>query len=177
MIMKTSKLPIVALCALLLLAGTILGCSSLGDGFLFPEGGAAVRFLFAFNDDGTVAAFRVNPNTGALTMTVGSPFNAVDDCCGAVDATRDGRFVFVVSKNAGQLAVLSVNQDTGALTAVGAPSTVAQCPRDVKVTPSGSFLFVTDPCNDNLHVFAVGSTGALTETAGSPYTQGPNPWG
>jgi 6-phosphogluconolactonase len=175
--MKTSKLHITAILALLLVAGALIGCSSLGDGFLFPEGQAAVRFLFTFNDDGTVTAFRVNPDTGALTMVAGSPFNAVDDCCGALDATHDGRFVFVVSKDAGQLAVLSVNQDTGALTAVGTPSTVAECPRDVKVTPSGSFLFVTDPCNDNLHVFAVGSTGALTETAGSPYEQGPSPWG
>src|SRR3954463_5783014 len=169
--MKTSKLHIIAILSLLLVAGVLIGCSSLGDGFLFPEEQSGVRFLFGLNsDDMSVAAFRVNPDTGALTAVAGSPF-ATDTCCqGTVDVTRDGKFVFVAGGEGGGVAVLSVNQDTGALTQVaGSPFDVGSCPRDVKVSPSGTLLFVSDQCSGVLMVFQVGATGVLTEAAGSPY--------
>lgn len=177
--MKTSK-PILATLLLLLVAGALIGCSSLGDGFLFPEEQQVlVRFLFALNsDDMSVAAFKVNSDTGALTAAPGSPFDSSTCCQGTLDASHDGKFVFVAGGEGGGVAVFSVNQDTAALTPVsGSPFDIGSCPRDVKVTPDGTLLFVSDQCADQLFVFHVSTNGALSEATGSPYDAGPRPWG
>jgi 6-phosphogluconolactonase len=176
--MKTSKLHITAILSLLLVAGALIGCSSLGDGFLFPEDQTTVRFLFGLNDDMSVAAFKVNQNTGALTAVAGSPFDSNTCCSGTLDVTRDGTFVFVAGGEGGGVAVLSVNQSTGALTPVaGSPFDIGSCPRDVKVSNSGKWLFVSDQCSHQLFVFAVGADGTLTAATGSPYAGGARPWG
>src|SRR3954469_15694498 len=126
--MKTSKHSIIALLTLLLVAGALLGCSSLGDGFLFPEQQSGVRFLFGLNGDMSVAAFKVNSETGALTSVAGSPFDTSTCCQGTLDVTRDGTFVFVAGGEGGGVAVLSVNQSTGALTPVsGSPFEIGSC--------------------------------------------------
>lgn len=67
----------------------------------------------------------------------------------------------------------SVDPTTGALTALtGSPvATGMSCPEFLTTDPGQKFLFVPDEGDDLLHAFTVGSTGALTEVTGSPYSQ------
>ncbi|HSY91651.1 MAG TPA: beta-propeller fold lactonase family protein [Candidatus Binatus sp.] len=67
----------------------------------------------------------------------------------------------------------SVDPTTGALTPLtGSPvATGMSCPEFLTTDPGQKFLFVPDEGNDLLHAFTIGSTGALTEVSGSPYSQ------
>lgn len=178
--MKSSK-PLIAVLSLLLVAGVLLGCSTLGEGFLFPEGEQLlVRFLFAVNGNGgSIAAFRVNPDTGALTAISGSPFEGLSSEGQArLTATLDGRFVYTTNGSS-QIAGFSVNQDTGALTPVpGSPFEVGDDIRGgIMAAPNSRFLFASDEDFEVLFVFVIGANGALTQAPGSPYEAGPRPWG
>jgi 6-phosphogluconolactonase len=67
----------------------------------------------------------------------------------------------------------SVDATTGALTTLtGSPvATGLECPEFLTTDPGQKFLFVPDEGSDEIHSYTIGATGALTEVAGSPYSQ------
>jgi 6-phosphogluconolactonase (cycloisomerase 2 family) len=67
----------------------------------------------------------------------------------------------------------SVDATTGALTALSSSpvATGMSCPEFLTTDPAQKFLFVPDEGDDLLHAYTIGSTGALTEVSGSPYSQ------
>lgn len=128
-----------------------------------PQGVAVTpdgRFVFVANNgefdsaiNGNVAAFSVNPSSGALTAVPGSPFTAGPNPQRiAVDPS--GNFVGVTIEDAGEtpggdapvpkapavpgtagLYVFQINQQTGALTQVpGSPFDTSQGPEGIAVT-------------------------------------------
>ena len=133
-----------------------------------PDG----KFLFAAGTSGSVYSFSINSASGALTSVAGSPFTVgAPVYCVAVDPFD--RFVYAHGTD-GNIYGFSLNQTTGALTAIsGSPWASGRNPDKyggVIVHPSGLFLYAANPDDNTLTGFAINqSTGALTNTGGSPF--------
>jgi 6-phosphogluconolactonase (cycloisomerase 2 family) len=144
-----------------------------GSPFALP-GGSALKFTpngkFAYTNNGI--EYSVNVTTGALTeigsATVGNvPFD--------VTLTPAGKFLYVPNFNDNTISAFSVNQATGALTAItGSPFSDGDIgPAAVVVSPNSKYLFVANASTGNAgsnSVFSINSTtGALTAITGSPF--------
>jgi len=100
-----------------------------------------------------------------------------------------GKFLYVCNSGfiggifSNTVSVYSIDSSSGVLTQVGNPVDVGFNPVYLKVSPSNKFLYVANGAAGTLSAFTIGSSGALTQIAGSPYvltggiagTQGPGP--
>jgi len=98
--------------------------------------------------------------TGALT-SVGTAATGTSPLGVAVDPT--GRFVFVTNFSGATVQAYTVNQSTGALTAVGSAIAAGTNPYGIAVDPTGRFVFVANQSDATVQAYTVNqSTGALT---------------
>ncbi len=145
-----------------------------GSPFNLP-GGSTLKFLpngnFGYTNGGV--EYSVNTTTGALTQlgtaTVGNiPYDAA--------LSPSGGFLYILNYGDGTISAFTVNQTTGALTAVaGSPFLVGDIfPAAAVVSPKGNFLFVANFSANNagsISVFTINATtGVLTPVTGSPFT-------
>jgi len=170
--MKKQRLTVLLAFSLLLVVATVIGCGTLGvDGFLIPVGGGE-EFAFVVggqndcNCDFSIGVYSVDPDTGKLTPSPGSPFSTGFSGGGTsfIDVDPNSKFVFVPQGTQGGVAVYSVGSN-GDLTAVaGSPFVlgVADAPFSAKLDPTGKFLYVTDRANGEIYAASVGSDGKLT---------------
>ena len=94
------------------------------------------RYVFvADQGSNDVAAFTVDPTTGALTAVPGSPFAAGTDP--QAMAVFLGSSLFVANAGSDNVSVYPIDPNTGAL---GAPSTAAtaKSPTSIVIDPEGS---------------------------------------
>lgn len=164
--------------SLLTLAAVLL------TGSLWAQG----NFVYTNNnqDPNTVSAFSVAAN-GALTPVPGSPFStggrgSVAGLFAVNRAAVSGNFLFVPNATSNDISVFSIDPATGVLAAVpGSPFATGNTPLfpgnangiAVAATPDGRFLMAASNFSSNVAVFSIGSNGALTPIAGSPFaTQG-----
>jgi 6-phosphogluconolactonase len=143
---------------------------------------AGTLLFFAATGVDQIYAFQIGTG-GALTAVAGSPFSATFPFGGgpmnlAIDGL--GKYLYAsngnyLSHTATQILTYSIGS-TGALTPVG---TALNSPMWLlKGEPTGKFMIgtsgnaVVDSGFDDTHlyVFSIGSTGALTEVTGSPFT-------
>jgi 6-phosphogluconolactonase len=142
--------------------GILLACLGMttcttGPSCLCAISSAASKFAYAMLELDTIAACNI------------SPFYAAADPA--------GKFLYDVDQNSGRIDGFSIDQTTGALTAVpGSPVTPqASEPRVPIVDPTGSFLYLThldscgDDCTGAISAYKIGTDGSLTEISGSPY--------
>lgn len=116
---------------------------------------------FSVNSDGSLTPLKQsNVPTGS------SPVRAASD--------PQGKFLYVANQQSQNVSAFSIASD-GTLTPVpGSPFGVAGPATDVTVDPTGKFVFVADGAQKNFNtqaisVFSIGSNGALTQVAGSPF--------
>ena len=144
------------------------------------EPGAGPRH-FDFNPDGTCAyvinelgctitGYDYDSENGALT-----PFQTVGTLpvagFGRHNTTADihvhpsGRFVYGSNRGHDSIAIFSVDEDTGRLTATGHQSTQGWTPRNFAIDPSGEFLLAANQDSDTIVSFRIaGESGALEPT-------------
>ena len=71
------------------------------------------RYLYAVNElwqpGGSVSAFAVDPETGALTLLNSQPSHGTSPCYVSVDAT--GRFVYIANYSSGTVAAYPIQPD------------------------------------------------------------------
>lgn len=98
------------------------------------------------------------------------PYGSAD-----IHVSPDGRFLYASNRGTeNTIAIFSINQKTGALTALGFQPTGGVHPRNFMIDPSGNFLLVANRDSNNVVVFRRNkATGALTP-AGEPISI-PNP--
>jgi 6-phosphogluconolactonase (cycloisomerase 2 family) len=166
---------------------TVTGSSGTTDGaWSDPQG----RFLFVGSEgSGDIWVFQINPTTGALTETAGSPFTSagavVLSSADIMTVDASGKFLYVGQGSASAaVAAFSIDQTTGALTPVpGSPFTtmgVAQ----IRASLTGEFLLGVAQIQDagaatdtHIHVFSINpATGVPTEVSGSPFATGSAPF-
>jgi 6-phosphogluconolactonase len=133
------------------------------------------RFLYADNTNasatgiGHVAAFQINPITGALTLlTTASAGNY--PVAMTVDAF--GQFLYNVDEVSPEIDTYAINQQSGAPgggPGIGLPS--SSCPVGITAHPTAQFVYATVECSPH-GVYAyqyLSASGALTLIKGSPF--------
>ena len=156
-------------CLAVLLA--ISACGRVGfDGLLDgavpdapPDATPDGMFLVTANGDGTASVYRVDPITYAIEqttqgdVTVGSP--------NVIDATPDGRFIYMPNFTDNTLSGFAIDPHSGALSPIpGTPiAEPAANPQAVLVHPSGKFLYLVNSATLSLLTYAIdATTGELT---------------
>lgn len=141
-------------------------------------GGTASVGKFAYTanyGDGTISAFTIDPSSGKLTATAGSPI-ADGANPAAVSLAPNGKFAFSASNNGTKIQAYTVDQTSGALAPVGSYSTgfVTGSPYpDIAVDSQSAHLYLASAGDNKVAGFAIdATTGALTPLAGSPYAAG-----
>jgi 6-phosphogluconolactonase len=130
------------------------------------------RFAYVNNEmASSVTVFRHDDTTGTLTelQTISTLPAAHEGNSTAQSAlTPDGRWLYVSNRGHNSLAIYSVDQESGTLTARGHQDTQGKTPRDFAIVPGGSLLVVANQDSDNVLVFRIdASSGKLTST-GAP---------
>jgi hypothetical protein len=135
------------------------------------------QFLYIPMGDTTIQAFKLNRSTGSLTTIAGSPYTVPTDKGTASTSVSDpqGRFLFVGSKNTGEVWGYSINSATGALTRVEGSPFTAQftfvAAENLTVDSSGTFLYIgqADPIL-GVTAFTINEvSGVLVPVPGSPF--------
>lgn len=130
----------------------------------------AGRFLFVGDAaTGDITAFTINQSNGSLTLVSGSPF-ASGISAAQMSTDGQGKFLYATEGLSGvNFAAFTINQTTGALSPVSAPSALAIA--QVEGEKTGKFLLGISGADSKIHVFGINSTtGAIAEVSGSPFT-------
>ena len=137
------------------------------------------QFLYAVHSDGDQAtAYRINPESGHISLVNHQPTGGKNGVHLAIDAT--GRFLVVANYDTGTLALLPINQD-GSLAALADLATLPGTPGPHKTEqpsshphhcpfdPSRTFIVVPDKGLDKVFVFTL-------DTARGKLVPGDSPW-
>src|SRR5271165_1215983 len=138
---------------------------------------SCATFLYVTNAaDNTLSSYSVDAATGALTV-IGTP-TATGASPHAIFGFQyppgeDRRYVFVGNEGSNDVSAFSVNNTTGALTAVpGSPFAAGTDPQAMAF--DGSSLYVANTGSDNVSVYNIDvNTGTLAEP--STFATGKNP--
>ena len=125
------------------------------------------EFLYATSIGGQILAFSIDHNSGALT-TIGSVPGPSPPSLGLT--TVNNQFLYASDTHNAQLDGFSINQTTGALTALaGSPFTTGtfSFPGDLTSPPGSSLLYAADA--DMIDAFTISAAGAPTALSGSPF--------
>jgi 6-phosphogluconolactonase (cycloisomerase 2 family) len=127
------------------------------------------RYVLASDDTppGSVLAFTIDANTGALSAVAGSPFATIPGYVGTtqpsgivVDST--GSFVYTGLLTTGQIAAFSIVPTTGALNPVpGSPFAAGN--RPIALATVNNFLYVSNAQDFTVSGYSINpTTGVLT---------------
>ena len=139
----------------------------------------------------TVSVFKVSPSNGALTLIPGSPFltggkgGGRDVNAENITTATQGAASFLYAANNGSstISAFAISPKTGTLTPVpyGSPFQVGPgtsgSTMSLIASPNGHFLFQVDESSTFIRTFNIGTNGAITEAAGSPFDTGAEPEG
>ena len=113
--------------------------------------------------DSTVSAFKLDPNSGALSLVGTRPTGGSNPTSLAVDSQK--KYLFVGNTTGSTVTGFGINSGTGALSAVpGSPFEVAPSTvEDVVIDPLDRFLYVPSFNNNQIQAFSINmGTGFLT---------------
>lgn len=139
----------------------LVGCSS-----------SPVRFAYVATGQG-IYAFRMNSHTGAGTLVFGSPFVTKIAPTAAASPSSvvvhpSNHFLYAANQNTNTISLFEINPTTGALTevlprtALVTSSGVGLSPGVMTMDSAGTFLFVGNQVTNDVWVYSIGSSGALT---------------
>lgn len=128
------------------------------------------KYCYAINEMGnTVTAFNWDAAAGAMEeiqmiSTLPEGYSETTHTA-EVLAHPSGKFLYGSNRGHDSIAVFSVDQATGKLTAVEQTSTQGKAPRNFNLDPSGKFLFAENQNSNTVVTFAIDqATGKLTPT-------------
>lgn len=126
---------------------------------------------------GVAYVFQIAATNGALTNASGSGVALASASASQLAVTPDDAYVYVTLSTGG-VQTLSFDSANGALAAVNSvlpPKQNLDSDLGVAVSPSGTFLFVTETGINSVRVLAIASNGTLSEVSGSPFATGLGP--
>ncbi|MGZ4858446.1 MAG: lactonase family protein [Candidatus Angelobacter sp.] len=149
------------------------------------------NFLYVPNlTSNTVSGFNVDHVSGVLTP-IGTALPPTPACVSpavcsnpiGVGISSAGQFLFLLNQGStspavpASISVFSIDPARGLLTPVsGSPfafaSLTAPNPQFLAVSPTAGFLYVSNGAAHTISAFSIGTSGALTELAGSPVSLG-----
>jgi 6-phosphogluconolactonase len=157
------------------------------------------NFLYVANQTAsTVSGYAVDHATGVLTP-VGTALSPTPLCPAAtppacsnpvgLGINSAGTFLYVLNQGTAAappnpavpatISIFSIDASRGILTPIaGSPfsfaSLVSPNPQFLVVSPSAGLLYVSNGVSGTVSAFTIGTSGTLTEVAGSPFTAGAN---
>ena len=153
--------------------------SGLGSGG--TGGSATAAFVFAVDTSAnTIDGYTLNTTADTLSSTTGytAPTIPTGDT-GAGMVVAQGKYLYAAFRSTNQIYAWSISS-SGGLTAIsGSPYTAtfltsinpgAVAQQNMITNPAGTLLFFSDPASDQIYVYQIGSTGALTAVSGSPFS-------
>ena len=99
---------------------------------------------FDNNGDGSIAAFTINPNTGALTAAAGSPYTPTEMQPYSVAVDPTGQYIYVANAGSASISTDSVRA-SGALTldvSTASTGNATNQPSSIAIDPTGPYLYV-----------------------------------
>ena len=122
-----------------------------------------------------VRAFLYDPQTGVFyglatysTLPEGADAKELNNSTAETQVHPSGKFVYVSNRGHNSIAVFTIDEQTGELTAAGHASTEGETPRNFGIDPSGRYLLAANQSTDNIVVFRIDpETGGLTATGSS----------
>lgn len=133
---------------------------------LHPNG----ELIFLMNElDSTVASFRLDRASGALTQLDAQPAVPVEarasNYCADIQISPDGRFIYGSNRGHDSISCFAVDAASGKLSLLGFFPCGGATPRNLAITPSGNHLFSANQNADRISIFARDAeTGKLTDT-------------
>jgi 6-phosphogluconolactonase (cycloisomerase 2 family) len=147
-----------------------------------PPTGAAIdsggRFLYVV-DNGAIYVLDISSGTGAMTPTSQAASTPFTSAAGArrIAVAPNSEFAYVAAGTNG-IVPLAINSANGTLSVLsGGAGSGSGYFVDVKVDPTGSYVYGLDASNAELHAYTIGSGGTLSEVSGSPVSTGGTPAG
>lgn len=140
----------------------LLGCSN-------PK----VRFGYVATDQG-IYAFRMDASSGAGTQVIGSPFLTKTNPLAAASPSSivvhpSNKFLYAANQDTSTISLFKIDPTTGSLTEVlprtsltNSSGAVGLSPGMMTMDSGGNFLFVGNQVTNDVWVFSIGSSGALT---------------
>ncbi len=117
---------------------------------------------------GTVTAYQYNSGKPKAIQTIATHAADFKGQPGSADihVSPDGKFLYASNRGEeNNLAIFSIDQNTGLLTSVGYQSTMGNHPRNFMIDPTGNFLLVANMRSNNMVVFKRDKlTGLLQKT-------------
>jgi DNA-binding beta-propeller fold protein YncE len=131
---------------------------------------------------GSVSAYTIDGDTGALTAVDGSPFPAGLNPQ-SVTVEPKGQFAYVANRRSNNVSAYAIDGTTGALTPVdGAPFPAGLFPQSVTADRTGQFVYVANcgsPCGrtpGDVSAYRIDrDSGGLMPVDGSPFPSGTAP--
>jgi 6-phosphogluconolactonase len=151
------------------------------------KGGAGPRHL-AFHPNGkfayinneldmTVTAVSYDAEKGAMKVlqtlsTLPKDAKGEGYSTAEVEVHPSGKFLYVSNRGQNSIAIFTIDEKTGELTAAGHQAKGIKTPRNFAIDPTGTYMIVANQDSDSLIVFRIDpKTGELTPT-GSPVEVG-----
>jgi 6-phosphogluconolactonase len=140
-----------------------------------PEGGGPRHFAFhpsgryAYNCNeikSSVTAFAYDANQGSLTeiQTISTlPEATQGNSTAEIQVHPSGKFLYCSNRGHDSLAIFTIDEKTGKLTAAGHQKTLGKLPRNFGIDPTGAYVIACNQGTDNVAVFKVDqANGKLT---------------
>ncbi|TDO27150.1 lactonase family protein [Sediminibacterium goheungense] len=126
------------------------------------------RYVYVLEElSGTIKAYRYTDGfmTGLQTITT-HPVNYTGEPGSAdIHVSPDGKFLYASNRGEeNNLAIFSIDQQSGKLTAKGYQAIPGAGPRNFTITPNGNFILVANQKTNNIVIYRVNKeTGALQQ--------------
>lgn len=119
--------------------------------------------------DMTITAFAYDGATGTFTelhylSTLPAGAGGERQSTAQIVVHPSGKSVYVSNRGHDSIAMFSIDQATGRLTALGHVGSGGRTPRNFNIDPEGKRLYAANQNGDNITTFAIGADGRLTET-------------
>jgi 6-phosphogluconolactonase len=145
--------------------------------FLYVANAAAPNSLVT--SQGNISGFNIDPNTGALTPILGSPFTSSNGSLPtALTVDPSGRFVYAIASGSSfSIWCFAITPTNGQLTPVtNSPFSLAAGGLFALIDPSGNYLYTGNSTGNGVAGFTYNpSTGVPTAISGSPFSTGRAP--
>jgi 6-phosphogluconolactonase len=169
-----------------------LACVSLLASCGFAQNGFAQN-QFVYTNDNIVTGTQNSPNTvsvfkvasdGSLSLIAESPYKTGGNGGGdnidpeeiTIASRRSASFLYAANNGSGSITGFGISPSSGKLAVItGSPFSADGPPGgdySLAVSPDTRFLYAASDTSNFIHIYSIGSVGALTEIAGSPFQTG-----
>jgi 6-phosphogluconolactonase len=130
------------------------------------------RFAYVCNEiKSSVTAFAYDASKGSLTeiQTITTlPEEVERNSTAEIQVHPSGKFLYCSNRGHDSLAIFTIDEKTGKLTAAGHQKTLGRTPRNFGIDPTGAFVIACNQNTDNVAVFKVDQQSGKLTQVGEP---------